>query len=503
MPGTNGYVAYVLPAGTKSTTEVGAQGEVRSSKWFHSRVAPNFALRISNLLGVLMKTFRSRIAVACAIGVGRRRDRQPAGRRPQTPAAAVAARRLAELQPRPRRRRATRRSSRSPSATSRAEADGPPRAGGAVPVRGHTADVRSGGDRVVAVDATLARKRGRSRFRASCAAPRLRAPQRRLLDRKPARSPRLAARPAAPPVPVGQGGGAPAAPAGGGRAGGGRAGGRRLAAARGAWRGAERLRPRCRLLARRRHAGTAHPLHGRQQSFALDAATGKPSAGFGEDGPTRVRRYGGTPTIYRNVAIIGAATSEMPPGDPGNPRAFDVRHRPQAVGIPVRPAAGQRYNETWGNVAREGSRRGWHHRGTNMWGFSAPVDVKHGIVIVPLGSPAPNYWGGDRPGANLFGNSLVALDAGPARTSGTSRPCTTTSGTPTSRRRAADRRRHGQHRPGHRHVDKTSLFFLDRETGKPLSASRNAPFRRATCPASTTARPSRSRSTRRRSAASA
>ena len=45
-----------------------------------------------------------------------------------------------------------------------------------------------------------------------------------------------------------------------------------------------------------------------------------------------------------------------------------------------------------------------------MWAFNAPVDLARGTVIIPLGSPAPNYWGGERPGANLFGNSIVGLD---------------------------------------------------------------------------------------------
>ena len=65
---------------------------------------------------------------------------------------------------------------------------------------------------------------------------------------------------------------------------------------------------------------------GGNRLYAIDAATGKPAAGFGENGSIAVGAvsYGGTPTIYRNVAIIGAATQEVPEGPPGNPRAFDV-----------------------------------------------------------------------------------------------------------------------------------------------------------------------------------
>lgn len=138
--------------------------------------------------------------------------------------------------------------------------------------------------------------------------------------------------------------------------------------------------------------------------FALDAESGQPSAGFGQGGMIDVGlAYGGTPTIAEDVAIIGAATLENQPGDPGNTRAFDVRTGRKLWEFSSVAQPGTPGNETWGN--------GWKGRsGTNMWGFSAPVDLKRGIVIIPLGSPAPNYWGGERPGANLFGNSIVALD---------------------------------------------------------------------------------------------
>jgi quinoprotein glucose dehydrogenase len=138
--------------------------------------------------------------------------------------------------------------------------------------------------------------------------------------------------------------------------------------------------------------------------IALDAATGQPSAGFGEGGKIDVGvSYGGSVTVAEDVAIIGAATLENPIGVPGNPRAFDVRTGRKIWEFQTVPQAGERYNETWGN--------GWKGRsGTNMWAFSAPVDVERGIVILPISSPSPNYWGGERPGDNLYGNSLVAVD---------------------------------------------------------------------------------------------
>jgi quinoprotein glucose dehydrogenase len=138
--------------------------------------------------------------------------------------------------------------------------------------------------------------------------------------------------------------------------------------------------------------------------LALDAANGQPSASFGQGGSIDVGvSYGGSVTVAEDVAIIGAATLENPIGVPGNPRAFDAKTGRKLWEFQTVPQAGQPYNETWGN--------GWKGRsGTNMWGFSAPVDLDRGIVILPLGSPSPNYWGGERPGANVYGNSIVAVD---------------------------------------------------------------------------------------------
>ena len=139
--------------------------------------------------------------------------------------------------------------------------------------------------------------------------------------------------------------------------------------------------------------------------LALDAATGKPVGGFGAGGYVDVGvGYGGTPTIIGEVAVIGAASLESPQGDPGNPRGFDVRTGKKLWEFQTVPKQGQPFNETWGD--------GWENRGgTNMWGFSATADEASGTVYLPIGGPAHNYYGGDRPGANVFGNSIVAVDA--------------------------------------------------------------------------------------------
>ena len=141
-----------------------------------------------------------------------------------------------------------------------------------------------------------------------------------------------------------------------------------------------------------------------KRMIALDAKSGKPVTSFGDGGYLDVGvGYGGTVTISGDVGVIGAATLELPVGDAGNPRAFDVRTGKKLWEFQTVPLPGQPYHDTWGD--------GWKGRsGTNMWGFAAPVDEKRGIVYIPLGSASPNYWGGSRPGSNVFSDSLLALD---------------------------------------------------------------------------------------------
>jgi glucose dehydrogenase len=138
--------------------------------------------------------------------------------------------------------------------------------------------------------------------------------------------------------------------------------------------------------------------------MAFDAKTGQPVTSFGDNGAVDVGvSYGGTPTISGDVAVIGAATLENPTGVPGNPRAFDVRTGKKLWEFQTVPKDGQLGRDSWlaDNTGRSG---------TNMWAFSAPVDEATGTVYIPVGSPSPNYWGGSRPGDNLFGNSVLALD---------------------------------------------------------------------------------------------
>jgi quinoprotein glucose dehydrogenase len=199
--------------------------------------------------------------------------------------------------------------------------------------------------------------------------------------------------------------------------------------------------------------------------LAVDAATGQPAAGFGSGGAVTVGvPYGGTPTIYRNVAIIGAATGEIPQGPAGNPRAFDVVTGKKLWEFETVPRKGEKFNDTWGD--------GWKDRsGANMWAFAAPVDVERGIVYLPIAGPATNYYGGDRPGSNLFANSIVAVDAQTGKYRWHFQTVhhdiwdidMPTAGT------LFDFVQNGRRTPAIAHVGKSSyVFVLDRTSGKPL-----------------------------------
>ena len=199
--------------------------------------------------------------------------------------------------------------------------------------------------------------------------------------------------------------------------------------------------------------------------LALDAATGEPAQGFGQGGYADVGvGYGGVPTISGEVAVIGAATTEDPFGVSGNPRAFDVRTGRKLWEFQTVPLPGQPYHDTWGD--------GWWGRsGTNMWAFSAPVDEDLGLVYIPISSPSPNYWGGSRPGANVYGNSLVALDlrTGKYRWHFQTVHHDLWDSDQSSAGPLVDLVVNGRKRPAVVHVGKTSWFFeFDRRTGKPI-----------------------------------
>ena len=139
----------------------------------------------------------------------------------------------------------------------------------------------------------------------------------------------------------------------------------------------------------------------------LNANTGKIDPGFGNEGEVdTVVAYQSAPTVYKNMLFIGANVPEQPAtGPPGDTRAYDARTGAKMWEFHSVPREGETGNETW-------SAEAWKDRtGVNNWGFSMTVDEERGILYTTYGSPASDFYGGDRKGNDLFGNSVVALDA--------------------------------------------------------------------------------------------
>ncbi len=142
--------------------------------------------------------------------------------------------------------------------------------------------------------------------------------------------------------------------------------------------------------------------------FALNAKTGKLDPGFGREGEVDiVVPYNSAPTIYKDLVILGANVPEMqgPNAPAGNTRAYDARTGAKVWEFRSIPQPGEKGSETWIGD-------GWKNRtGVNNWGFYMTIDQQRGILYNTFGSPASDFYAGDRPGDNLYGNSIVALDA--------------------------------------------------------------------------------------------
>lgn len=143
-----------------------------------------------------------------------------------------------------------------------------------------------------------------------------------------------------------------------------------------------------------------------RRMIALNAKTGKIDPGFGKEGEVDlVIPYSGAPTVFGNLLIVGANVGETPKGPAGNTRAYDARTGAKLWEFHSIPQLGEPGFGTW-----EGD--SWKDRsGVNVWEPNMSVDEARGILYMTFGGPATDYYGGDRKGANLFGNSLVAVDA--------------------------------------------------------------------------------------------
>ncbi len=150
--------------------------------------------------------------------------------------------------------------------------------------------------------------------------------------------------------------------------------------------------------------------------YALDAKTGKLIEGFGTQGlvdlrvglgrsPNSISVYSPSPgVIYGDLIILGSAVTEGEGAAPGDIRAYDVRTGAIVWTFHTIPHPGEYGYGSWPEGA-------WKTAGgANAWAGMS-VDSERGIVFVPTGSPAPDLDGSVRLGENLYGNSVIALDA--------------------------------------------------------------------------------------------
>lgn len=150
--------------------------------------------------------------------------------------------------------------------------------------------------------------------------------------------------------------------------------------------------------------------------YALDAATGKPIPTFGKNGRIDLREdldrppeqqviYLTSPAvIYKDLMIVGGRESETLPASYGDIRAYEVRTGKLRWKFHTIPRPGQFGYETW-------PKDSWKTSGAaNNW-TGMTLDGKRGIIYAPTGSPAFDFYGGDRIGDDLFANSLIALNA--------------------------------------------------------------------------------------------
>lgn len=108
--------------------------------------------------------------------------------------------------------------------------------------------------------------------------------------------------------------------------------------------------------------------------------------------------------VFENLVIVGTATGEGYMSPPGDIRAYDVLTGKLVWTFHTVPRPGEFGYDTWPPDA-------WKYiGGVNNWG-EMTVDARRGLVYIPLGSPTYDFYGADREGANLFGTSIVALDA--------------------------------------------------------------------------------------------
>lgn len=162
---------------------------------------------------------------------------------------------------------------------------------------------------------------------------------------------------------------------------------------------------------RRIYIGIGHHL------YALDALTGRPVSGFADGGRLDLRtgypeaardKYVVSttpPALFENILLLSVRLSEDTDAAPGDIRAFDAETGNLLWTFHTIPHPGEEGYETFPENAYRNDGTG----AANNWAGMA-IDTKRGIVFVPTGSSSYDFYGGNRKGANLYANSLLALD---------------------------------------------------------------------------------------------
>jgi quinoprotein glucose dehydrogenase len=164
-------------------------------------------------------------------------------------------------------------------------------------------------------------------------------------------------------------------------------------------------------------------LNSRHRLFMLDAVTGKPVTTFGNGGAVSLTQglprigdithvsQSSPPVIYRNLVIVGSQVPDRVqlPDPMGYVQAFDARTGRRVWYFSTIPQSAKDPGaETWEHES-------WRQNGhANVWAPMA-LDEARGLLYLPTSTPTSDYYGGQRPGANLFAESLVCLDAATGR----------------------------------------------------------------------------------------
>ena len=161
-------------------------------------------------------------------------------------------------------------------------------------------------------------------------------------------------------------------------------------------------------------------LNSRVRLYAIDAASGRLITSFGDNGSVHLTQGHGRevpdddfdqtspPVVFDDLVIVGSRVPDRVQrrfDTPGSVQAFDARTGERRWIFFTVPQSNDAFGaDTWEDQS-------WRFTGhANVWGLMS-LDEERGLLYVPTSTPSSDYWGGRRPGANLFAESLLCLDA--------------------------------------------------------------------------------------------